>query len=78
MRTGRYEVWESCGGTFNDIVTLAVRPDGADESVLLLVQVVDAADLVALDAAPLRCRCAWTTTRRSRGGRRVRAVPTPT
>ena len=44
-------MWESCGGTTNDIVTLAVRPDGADESVLFLVQVVDAADLVALDAA---------------------------
>ncbi|HEU4842456.1 MAG TPA: hypothetical protein VFT09_13475 [Ilumatobacteraceae bacterium] len=49
--TGRYDVWESCGGTSNDIVTLAVRPDGADESVLFLVQVVDAADLAALDAA---------------------------
>ncbi len=49
--TGRYDVWESCGGTTNDIVTLAVRPDGAGESVLFLVQVVDATDLAALDAA---------------------------
>ena len=48
---GEYEVWESCGGTFNDIVIVAVRPDGADATVLLLVQVVDAADLAALDAA---------------------------
>jgi hypothetical protein len=48
---GRWEVWESCGGTFNDIVTLAVRPTGADETVLLLVQLVDPADLAALDAA---------------------------
>jgi hypothetical protein len=48
---GRYQVWESCGGTLNDIVTVAVRPDGADATVLLLVQVVDAADLAALDAA---------------------------
>jgi hypothetical protein len=48
---GRYEVWESCGGTINDIVTVAVRPADADETVLLLVQVVTAADLAALDAA---------------------------
>jgi hypothetical protein len=48
---GRYEVWESCGGTVNDIVTLAVRVTDADATVLLLVQVVDAEDLVALDAA---------------------------
>jgi hypothetical protein len=48
---GRWEVWESCGGTFDDIVTLAVRPTGADETVLLLVQLVDPADLAALDAA---------------------------
>ncbi len=48
---GRYEVWESCGGTVNDIVTIAVRPEDADETVLLLVQIVDPEDLVALDAA---------------------------
>jgi hypothetical protein len=48
---GRYEVWESCGGTLNDIVTIAVRPAGAGESVLLLVQLVGPEDLVALDAA---------------------------
>ena len=50
-RRGQYLVWESCGGTINDIVTLAVREPGADESVLLLVQVVGAADVVALDLA---------------------------
>ena len=46
----------------NDIVTLAVRPDGADESVLFLVQVVDAADLAALDAAVASLTPATTTS----------------
>ena len=48
---GRYEVWESCGGTSHDIVTVAVRPHDAAATVLLLVQVVEAADLEALDLA---------------------------
>ena len=48
---GRYAVWESCGGTINDIVTIAVRPDGAAGSVLLLAQIVGPEDLVALDTA---------------------------
>jgi hypothetical protein len=48
---GRYEVWESCGGTINDIVTIAVRPDGAAGTVLLLAQIVGPEDLVALDTA---------------------------
>lgn len=48
---GRYEVWASCGGTVNDIVTIAVRPDAADETVLLLVQIVGPQDLLALDTA---------------------------
>jgi hypothetical protein len=48
---GTYEVWRECGGTGSDIVTIAVRPDDADQTVLVLAQLVDPADAAALDHA---------------------------
>ena len=48
---GTYELWRDCGGTDSDIVTLAVRPDGADRTVLVLAQLVEPADAAALDHA---------------------------
>ena len=48
--TGEYEVWRDCGGTGTDIVTVVAEPP-AGETVLLLAQVREHADLAALDTA---------------------------
>ena len=49
--SGLYEVWRECGETATSIVTVAVRPTGSDETVLLLAQVLAPSDLAALDQA---------------------------
>lgn len=49
--TGSYEVWRACGGTTTSIVAVAVRPDGAGDTVLLLAQISEPRDAAALDAA---------------------------
>jgi len=49
--TGLYGVWRDCGETATSIVTVAVRPQGNDETVLLLAQVLTPSDLAALDRA---------------------------
>jgi hypothetical protein len=49
--SGLYQVWRGCGETATSIVTAAVRPTGADETVLLLAQVLAPSDLAALDQA---------------------------
>lgn len=48
---GVYEIWRDCGGTDTDIVTIAVQPDGADQTVLVLAQLVEPTDAAALDHA---------------------------
>lgn len=47
--TGEYRVWGDCGGTGTDIVTVVA--DAGSETVLLLAQVREHADLAALDTA---------------------------
>ncbi len=47
--TGLYRVWEDCGGTPTDIVTVVAGV--GEETVLLLAQVRQPADLTALDTA---------------------------
>jgi serine protease Do len=49
--TGKYQVWQDCGGTTNDVVTLVAVP--ADNSYLAVIQaqIVTDADLAALDQA---------------------------
>ena len=51
MFTGKYQVWQDCGGTTNDVVTLVAVP--ADNSYLAVIQaqIVTDADLAALDQA---------------------------
>ena len=44
-------MWRDCGETATSIVTVAVRPTGGDETVLLLAQVLAPSDLAALDQA---------------------------
>ena len=48
---GAYDVWRDCGGTGNAIVTVAVRPDGSNGTVLLLAQLTEPPDAAALDHA---------------------------
>ena len=48
---GSYEAWRDCAGTGSSIVTVAVRPAGADGTVLVLAQVAAPADLAAVDGA---------------------------
>ena len=49
--TGKYQVWQDCGGTANDVVTLVAVP--ADDSYLAVIQaqIVTDADLEALQKA---------------------------
>jgi len=49
--SGLYDVWRDCRETATSIVTVAVRPTGGDETVLLLAQVLTPSDLAALDHA---------------------------
>jgi hypothetical protein len=48
---GEYEVWRDCGETGSAIVTVAVRQGRTPGTVLLLAQIVEPADLAALDHA---------------------------
>jgi hypothetical protein len=48
---GEYEVWRDCGETGSAIVTVAVRQGRTPGTALLLAQVVEPADLAALDHA---------------------------
>ena len=49
--TGKYQVWQDCAGTANDVVTLVAVP--ADNSYLAVIQaqIVTDADLEALQQA---------------------------
>jgi len=49
--TGKWDVYLNCAGTNTGIVALAVYPPSGDQIVRMLVQVVDDADLEALDVA---------------------------
>ena len=49
--TGYYEAWRDCGEGGTAIVTAALRPSGASDTVLVLAQIVEPSDLAALDAA---------------------------
>lgn len=48
---GEYVVWRDCGGTGTDIVTVVAEPDGGVGTVLVLAQIREPGDLVALDTA---------------------------
>ncbi len=50
---GVYEVWRNCAGTGASIITAAVRPVQAavERTVLVLAQVIEPADIAALDVA---------------------------
>jgi serine protease Do len=47
--TGRFEVWESCGGTDTSILTVSASPSDGAFVILVLVQIVTEADLEAVD-----------------------------
>lgn len=49
LYTGTYEVWEQCGGTGTEVVTLAVTPEDGSFVIRLLMQIVEDRDLDALD-----------------------------
>lgn len=49
LYSGEMEVWQSCGGTNAQVVTIAAQPAGGEFIVVLFVQVVSQADLDALD-----------------------------
>ena len=51
MFTGKYQVWQDCGGTANDVVTLAATPADGSYMAVMLAQIVTDADLAALDQA---------------------------
>ena len=51
MFTGKYQVWQDCGGTANDVVTLAATPADGSYLAVMLAQIVTDADLAALDQA---------------------------
>ncbi|HET9665264.1 MAG TPA: trypsin-like peptidase domain-containing protein, partial [Desertimonas sp.] len=43
--TGKYQVWQDCGGTANDVVTLAALPAGGSYMAVMVAQIVTDADL---------------------------------
>ncbi len=49
--TGKYQVWQDCGGTANDVVTLAALPADGSYMAVMVAQIVTDADLAALDQA---------------------------
>jgi serine protease Do len=51
LYTGRWDVWENCGGTDTLFVNVAAMPDDQSFMMLVQVQVVNDADLEALDRA---------------------------
>ena len=49
--TGKYQVWQDCGGTTNDVVTLVAVPADASYLAVIQAQIVTDADLEALQKA---------------------------
>jgi serine protease Do len=49
--TGRYQVWQDCGGGVNDVVTLAALPADGSYMAVIVAGIVTDADLAALDQA---------------------------
>ncbi len=49
LYTGKIEYWESCGGGETQVVTIAAEPAGGEFMAVLFVQIVNGADLDALD-----------------------------
>ncbi len=49
--TGKYQVWQDCNGTANDIVTLVAVPGDGSYSAVIQAQIVTDADLEALQQA---------------------------
>jgi serine protease Do len=49
--TGKYQLWQDCGGTVNDIVTLVAVPADASYLAIIQAQIVTDADLEALQKA---------------------------
>lgn len=49
--TGRYQLWQDCGGTANDVVTLVAVPADASYLAVIQAQIVTDADIEALDQA---------------------------
>ena len=51
MFTGKYQVWQDCGGTTNDVVTLVALPADGTYMAVIMAQILTDADLAALDQA---------------------------
>jgi serine protease Do len=49
--TGKYQVWQDCGGTATDVVTLVALPADGTYTALIQAQIINDADLEALDRA---------------------------
>ncbi len=49
--TGKYQVWQDCGGTATDVVTLVALPADGTYTALIQAQIISDADLGALDRA---------------------------
>ena len=49
--TGKYQVWQDCGGTTTDVVTLVAVPADASYLAVIQAQIVTDADLDALQQA---------------------------
>ncbi|MCZ7527296.1 MAG: S1C family serine protease [Acidimicrobiia bacterium] len=49
LYTGELEVWQDCGGTGTQVVTIAAQPAGGEFIMAVFVQIVSDADLEALD-----------------------------
>jgi serine protease Do len=49
--TGKYQLWQDCGGTLNDVVTLVALPADASYLAVIQAQIVTDADIEALDQA---------------------------
>lgn len=49
--TGKYQVWQDCGGTANDVVTLVAAPADGSYLAVIQAQIVTDADLDALQRA---------------------------
>lgn len=47
--TGQYQIWDACGGTATANVVLAAVPADGSYTALMIVQIVNEADLAALD-----------------------------
>jgi serine protease Do len=49
--TGKYQVWQDCGETATDVVTLVAIPADGTYTALIQAQIISDADLGALDRA---------------------------